>query len=107
MPTSTVRGPSSDMVDVQTVMLITVAVVSYRRSMAVRTRSRSRRVRATDGRVRGNADSQIDGDLSGRRKRLRLARLRSAAPSFSGSYLLSATAGSGLRGRRSRRWYVG
>src|SRR5687767_9957170 len=29
-----------------------------------------------DGRVRGNADSQIDGDLSGRRKRLRLARLR-------------------------------
>jgi hypothetical protein len=28
-----------------------------------------------DGRVRGDADSQIDGDLSGRHKRLRLARL--------------------------------
>jgi hypothetical protein len=29
-----------------------------------------------DGRVRDNADSQIDGDLGGRRERLRLARVR-------------------------------
>src|SRR5688572_8570201 len=77
VPTSTVGGSSSDMVDVLN------GDVDHRcRDSNFTVDGCTHPVpeqagEGRDGRGRGNADSQIDGDLCGRRNHLRLARVKS------------------------------